>query len=273
VLKERLRQDEWQLVFQNQDEATEEAYKSGDFISVNFKTLQNRLEKECGVTFSPAQRADLESFRKRRNRVEHFNVIDTLLSMQSSTAHMASFLVDFVEKNFEVDEFEDVEQDLLTDIRANLGGCAAVVQERMTLIEPEVNALYSVVQCPSCLQRAMYADGGTVKCLFCYSATASSDAAEEYVANVLGYPSRYSVEKDGGDWPVRTCPECGDDTFVTAVPGPYDSRDFYCFNCGYENSSDQMEICNDCGEYFDHGGEAGCHICPECFHAKVSRDD
>jgi len=120
---------------------------------------------------------------------------------------------------------------------------------------------------------AMNADGGTVRCLFCFSALDPSDAAEEYVTNVLGYPGRFELEKDGGEWPVRSCPECGHDTFVTGVPGRYDSRDFYCFNCGYENSSDQMELCHDCGEYYDHGGEAGCHICPDCFHAKVSRDD
>jgi predicted RNA-binding Zn-ribbon protein involved in translation (DUF1610 family) len=143
----------------------------------------------------------------------------------------------------------------------------------LVLIEPEVKRLYSVIQCPSCLQIAMNADGGEVKCLFCLSAPAPSDAAEEYVTNVLGYPSRFEVEKDGGEWPVRICPECGDHTFVTAVPGRHDSQDFYCFNCGYENSSNQMELCHDCGEYYDHGGEAGSHICADCFNAKVSRDD
>jgi hypothetical protein len=53
VFKQRLRQDDWQLVFQEQDRATEAAYQSGDFKSVYFNTAQDRLEEECGVEFTP----------------------------------------------------------------------------------------------------------------------------------------------------------------------------------------------------------------------------
>ena len=272
ILKERLRQEDWRLMFQDQDKATEGAYEAGEFFSVDFKTLQNRLEDECGIDLTLEQKAELKSFRSRRNKVEHFNVLDTLLAMQSSTAKMVSFLVDFIDQNFEVDEFEDEEQKLLSEIRDSLGNCAAVVQERLVLIESEVTKLYSVIECPSCLQTAMSADGGTVRCLFCFYAPDPSDAAEEFVTNVLGYPSRFEVEKDGGQWPVRTCPECGDDTFVTAA-GRRHPRDFYCFNCGYENSSDRMELCYEHGEYYEHGGEAGSHICADCFRARISRDD
>ena len=38
---------------------------------------------------------------------------------------MVSFLVDFIDQNFEVDEFEEEEQELLTEIRNSLGSCAA----------------------------------------------------------------------------------------------------------------------------------------------------
>jgi hypothetical protein len=273
ILKERLRQEDWRLVFQDQDKATVEAYETGEFYSVDFKVLQNRLEDDCGIDLTSEQKADLKSFRSRRNKVEHFNVVDTLLAMQSSTARMISFLVDFIDQNFTVDDFEEEEQELLSEIRNSLGSCAAVVHERMALIEPDVAGLDSVIQCPSCLQMAMNADGGSVKCLFCFYAPDPPDAAEEYVTKVLGYPSRFEVEKDGGQWPVHACPECGADTFVTAVPGVHGSQGFYCFDCGYENSSSLMELCHECGEYYDHGGEAGSHICADCFHAKVSGDD
>jgi hypothetical protein len=273
VLKERLRQEDWELVFQNQNEATEEAYESGDFKSVNFKTLQDRLEEECGVDLTPQQRSDLHTFRNRRNRVEHFNVIDTLLALQSSIAQMVSFLVDFVEENFEIDEFEEEEQRLLAEIRGRLSACAAVVEERLASIKPEIEKLYSVVQCPFCLQMAMHADDGTVKCLFCHASPEPSEAADDYVMNVLGYSHRDEVEKDGGEWPIHTCPECGHDTFVTAVAGRFDAEDFYCFNCGLEYGSGEVELCHECNEYYPHNDEAGMHICPKCFHEKVTRDD
>ena len=272
VFKERLRQEGWELVFEDPNKATDEAYQSGDFKSVFFNTAQERLEEQCGVIFTPQQTTDLKAFRTRRNRVEHFNAVDTLLALQSSTAQMVSFLVDFVEQNFEVDEFEDEERELLDKIRGSLSACAAVVQERLASLEPEIENLHSVVQCPSCLQRAMNADGGTVKCLFCHYAPEPAEAAEAYVVNVLGYRDRFLVEKDGGEWPIRICPECGDDTFVTAVAGRFDAEDFYCFNCGLEYGSGDMEICHYCNEYYDHDGEAGSQICSGCFEYKMSKD-
>jgi hypothetical protein len=119
--------------------------------------------------------------------------VETLLAMQSGIAKMVSFLVDFVEHNFEAEAFEEQEQELLGEIQANLGKCDAVVQERLAIIEPEIGKLQTVVQCPSCLQRAMNADVGIVKCLFCHYSPEPSEAAEEYVTNVLGYPGRFSM--------------------------------------------------------------------------------
>lgn len=72
---------------------------------------------------------------------------------------------------------------------------------------------------------------------------------------------------------MRACRECGSETFVTEVRGVNDIRSCYCFDCGISYSGDEVELCHDCNEYYVHGGEAGCHICPDCFHAKVSRDD
>lgn len=67
--------------------------------------------------------------------------------MQSSTAKMVSFLADFIGQNCEVNEFEKEEQALLTAIRNNLDTCcAAVVQERVTVIEPNVKRLPSVIR-------------------------------------------------------------------------------------------------------------------------------
>ena len=74
VLKERLKQEGWQLLFQDLNKAAEKTYESGDFKSVDFLTLQERLENESLVQFTSAQKAELKSFRSRRNRVEHFNV-------------------------------------------------------------------------------------------------------------------------------------------------------------------------------------------------------
>jgi hypothetical protein len=272
IFKERIRQEDWQLLFADPEKADEGAYQSGDFWSIDFKQAQERLEEDCAVELTQDEKAQLKSFRKRRNQLEHFGVEDTLPAVQSSITKMVNLLVDFVGRAFDEGGLEE-EESLLAEIRTKLGNCRAVVDDRMALIKAELDKQYSLVQCPSCHQLAMSADGGTVKCLFCHLSADSDTAAEEYVVNILGYPSQFEVEKDGGEWPVRACPECGSETFVTELRGVNDIRSCYCFDCGISYSGDEVELCHDCNEYYVHGGEAGCHICPDCFHAKVSRDD
>jgi transcription elongation factor Elf1 len=47
------------------------------------------------------------------------------------------------------------------------------------------------------------------------------------------------------------CPECGHDTFATAIPGRFDAYDFYCVNCGIEYGSSELELCHHCVEYYN----------------------
>jgi hypothetical protein len=177
-----------------------------------------------------------------------------------------------VEDAFEQGNLED-EEGLIAEVRSKLGSCNAVVEHRWKEIQSEVDGQYSTVECPTCQQKALSADGGSVKCLFCNYATDSETAANDYVSNILGFYSRYATEKDGDDWPLTTCPECGHQTFVTQVPGPYDTHNYYCFNCGQGYRAGQLETCYDCGELYDCGDEGGYHICRDCFQAKVAKDD
>jgi hypothetical protein len=185
---------------------------------------------------------------------------------------MVSFVIEFVETAFQPDDLEE-EGAMIVEIRSKLGTCNAVVDHRWSEIKDEVAKQYSTVFCPNCQQSALSADGGTVRCLFCYYSTDSETAANDYVGNVLGVRSRYATEKDGDEWPIRICPDCGHETFVTQIPGPYDTQDAYCFNCGQEYSGDEIEQCYECGELYDCGEERGYHICRDCFRAKVMKDD
>lgn|ERR1017187_2903694 len=272
IFKERLRQEHWTLVFKDISKASRDAYDSGDFQSVTFQEAQDRLVGICEIEFTQNQRRDLKNLRDRRNKVEHFGAVDSLLAVQASVSKMVSFLVDFVEEAFEQESLEE-EESLIADVRSMLGNCDAVVKQRWKEIQDQVDKQYSSIECPTCQQKALSADGGTVKCLFCNYAADSKSAADEYVSNILGFHSRYATEKDGDDWPLTTCPDCGSETFVTQVPGPYDTHNSYCFNCGQEYQAGELETCYDCGELYDPGEEKGHHICTDCFRARVNKDD
>lgn len=272
IFKERLRQEHWTLVFKDISKARRHAYDSGDFQSVTFQEAQDRLVGICEIEFTQNQLRDLKSRRERRNKVEHFGAVDSLLAVQASVSKMVSFLVDFVEEAFEQESLEE-EEFLIADVRSMLGNCDAVVKQRWKEIQKQVDSHYSSIECPTCQQKALSADGGTVKCLFCNYAADSKTAADEYMSNILGFHSRYATEKDGDDWPLTTCPDCGNETFVSRVPGPYDAHNSYCFYCGQEYKAGDLEKCYDCSELYDHGGEPGSHICSDCFQARVAKDD
>src|SRR5437879_4034365 len=272
IFKERLRQEHWSLSFKDVSKSNRDAYDSGDFQSVTFQEAQDRLISICEVEFTQKQQRDLKNLRDRRNKVEHFSAVDSLPAVQSSISQMVSFLVDFVETAFDQESLEE-EEGMIEEVRSKLGSCNAIVEQRWKEIRIEVDNQYSTIECPTCQQKALSADGGTVKCLFCKYGTDSKTAANEYVSNILGFHSRYATEKDGGEWPLTTCPSCGTETFVTQVPGPYDTHDSYCFTCGQEYEAGQLEVCYDCNELYNPGEEKGHHICTNCFQARVAKDD
>ena len=51
ILKERLRLEHGSLIFADSDKATKERFESGNFVSVGFPQLVNRLSSICGVEF------------------------------------------------------------------------------------------------------------------------------------------------------------------------------------------------------------------------------
>ena len=153
-LKERLHQEHWSLVFKDVSKAGKEAYDSGDFQSVTFQEAQDRLISICEIEFTQGQLRDLKNLRGRRNKIEHFGVVDSLLAVQASVSQMVSFLVDFVETAFE-QEILKKEESKIAKVRSKLGKCKVVVDHRWKEIEGEIAKQYSTIECPTCQQKAL----------------------------------------------------------------------------------------------------------------------
>lgn len=78
VLKTRLLQEHWTLVFENPKNATKQQFDSGDFPSVDFDTCISRLINVCQLNWLDNARKNLKSFRDIRNRIEHFGISDSI---------------------------------------------------------------------------------------------------------------------------------------------------------------------------------------------------
>ncbi len=265
VLKERLRRENWKLLFENQGKASEETYRSGAFPSVRFDTCLERLAAECGVELTDEDEARLRAIRDKRNRLEHLALVDSAEAIIAVTARALAVMLDFVREELAAIELSGAEDAVLSQIRAKLPEFDAFVADRSQSIAPKLKAAYRVLPCPACLQDALSVDDG-VSCLFCGYTNDGTGAAVDYTTEVLGV-NRYDVEKDGADWPIGFCPACDWEACVDA-----DDRGYLCFHCGETWGAGDFHECGHCGRWIDSDLN-DISVCDQCFERQMQRDD
>lgn len=57
---------------------------------------------------------------------------------------------------------------------------------------------------------------------------------------------KYSTVKDGGEYPLYECPQCGKNTFVLDS----DNERTICFSCNIDCDITELELCSSCALYF-----------------------
>ena len=272
VLKERLRREHWSLVFDDPNQATKMAYETGSFTSVPFKGCIQRLKGVCGVNVSKAQEDKLWATRDKRNRLEHFGIVDSADAVVSVAAGALDVLMDFIINEMNPEDLDKEDAESLAAIRKEMIALDAFVTERLKTLRPALKkASTAVVTCPACMQdTSILQDGAT--CLFCGYSAPPEDAADAYIADVLG-ESRYRLAKDGEDWPRHMCPECDTEALVDQGPGgnqfPVDQ--FLCFACGTAWKEGDLDYCGLCGQPYDLN-ENEMPVCNDCFEARVKED-
>jgi hypothetical protein len=266
VLKERLRREDWKLLFPKPEKAIEAAYKSGAFKSVDFGTLIERIERYC---FDGSWQAaeSLRALRTQRNKFEHFEAKLSAEAVIASTAAALGVVLDFIgaELSGESDEFSESERDLLDDIRGKLTELDAFVDARLREIAPALEGAYAVMPCPACYQAALKIDDG-VECLFCGYKAQGHTAANSYVAKTMKI-NRFRFEKDGGVWPVGICPACDLSGCVDA-----DEKGYLCFECGSTWEPGSFADCGHCGRWIDRE-KNDIPVCDSCIEEQMRKDD
>ena len=78
-----------------------------------------------------------------------------------------------------------------------------------------------------------------------------------FIENELGI-SAYECAKDGGEFPVYFCPECGEEQLA------YDAKNnrFHCFACDSDYTDKDLTFCERCGSLMRRNGETT--ICQNC---------
>ncbi|NUM44677.1 MAG: hypothetical protein HUU38_08205 [Anaerolineales bacterium] len=268
ILKERLRREHWSLVFEKPEEADEEKYIAGDFFSVRWKTCLKRLEIYLENEITNDQLTRLEELKNKRNRIEHFGIVDSEQAIKSVAVFVIEFAIDFISN--ELGQMDEQENELMKEIQKNLSLFQDFVINRMKNVEFELRSYgVNVLTCPRCIQDTLCIEKGA-KCLFCgYQQYEIDSAIEEYVNVIFGID--WHTIAEGGEWPQFRCPACEMDALLDLSHlGNIHSPDFICFDCGEAWDGRTLEFCSNCGQpkYRDD-----LAVCEECFRWVVNKDE
>jgi hypothetical protein len=243
VLKDRLRREDWQLIFVDPAKATEQKFKSGNFKSVDLDECLKRLEENCTVALT--EKAALRSFKSLRNPIEHFQTDINRDALEASSAKVLGPLLDFVSEAFDVEDLSEEESDLLQEIRTLLVDFTKFTSARLKTIQPLLKNHGQIVECPSCLQDTLMADF-KVHCAFCGYNAMAEDAAAFYISNSYG-----NIHDPEEDYPEiqHWCPNC--DNHALVYDQGYRVTNGVCFACGDTPAPGDYVACEQCQELFD----------------------
>jgi hypothetical protein len=280
LLKVRLMREHWTLVFKDANKASFASLQGGDFASISVEDTIKRLESVASITLPKDVVDNFSRLGKVRNKLTHFGLTDSALSIEALASEVLNGLLDFLRAHLHSDgSFPDDDaalaktEELISDELHRLRG---VIVARLKQIEPELTkregAGESVVTCPSCQQEALVIGTNERECLFCHRDCHDAEKlAAEFGSEVLGI-SRHDVA-EGVLEPVSTCWECGTVALVAEAElrGQLVPK-WLCFECGVTAESDEVGNCSICNEPMIMNEGTGT-ACASCFSDKVNAGD
>ncbi|MFE7243812.1 hypothetical protein [Streptomyces sp. NPDC057580] len=261
LLKARLQEEHWSLVFTNPGDATRKELEEGTLRSCTPEETRKRLTNIVGIAFSAREKDALSNLAHDRNALQHYGLVGqraNASAVNATTARVLHFLVPFVEEHL-LPLLKDPEEVLVAQedmyrIRVGLNDIEGYVQERLRDLAPQLGPVRrTTVQCLFCRQWTMVVPGGyapaplkeraqDVVCLYCREAMDAVSAAYNYNQVVLGRP----IDPEDPDG-VHRCFECRTDLLVEGALTAAD-RDrpvALCFGCSAV--FDNLEQCQRCG--------------------------
>ncbi|GEN58073.1 hypothetical protein GCM10012290_07700 [Halolactibacillus alkaliphilus] len=261
LLKELLFQEHWSLIFQKIEQAKKERLISGDFVSVNYETLIQRLKNIAEIQLDDRLIEELELLRKDRNKIEHYHFVVTPDILKSRIVNILTYFIPFLKAEMVEEGLVDSNDESYTQIIEHLNEFEDYINERMLLLKERLGQIDIILKCPVCYREAVeFNDETDVFCHFCNENISSFK--ERYIENFV---DTYSYVKDGGENPLHECPDCGMDTFICL-----DGYQYICLTCGIKPTQDVITTCDGprCnGEivYREEDGASFCEYCMDYF--------
>lgn len=265
IIKHKLFSANWTYIFSKLDDASNDKLEKGDFSSIDSDTAIKRLENLCDIKLDTSSLKKLKDFRLKRNKMEHYRLIDNYTALLILNIDVLSIVIDFIEKHITPDKMNDNENYLYGCVKEKLGSIEKFIlirEEKLRLEFPDFNFMI----CPMCGKKWLDSNGEFVNCRLCFYEDSVTAAAENYIDRVMNL-SRYEIGKDGGEYPLYPCPDCGKECFV------YDNLINYigfCYSCEINEKFDYFKFCSRCGSICS---KEDIEICNNCFDDIIQHND
>ena len=264
VLKEKLKQEHWSLIFENVNKANSKDLQSGDFISVYFETILNRIEHVCGIIFPENEIQSLRTLRYKRNKIEHFHFQDNKGAIVSITSKVLSVIISFIKYNISEDTISQNSLISLNTIRQKLPEFENFVKLRMSQIKSDIENVegkQKIIKCPRCLQETVkLAD--PIECFFCGYIDDPKSFGENYAIMFIKRNLPFLKDDVQISLTLERCFNCGASTLLEVY------SEYICFSC-HEiwHESSEVTRCPSClrvcsVDEFDEGVE----LCNDCLY-------
>lgn len=251
ILKEKLFQTHWSLVFADINEADSNHLDNFNFQSPNLAITIKRLKKICDI--KDIDYDDFEPLNKTRNKIEHFTITDNVPTIKSHAALATHRIIEFIEKHIEITEEED--KNLFVSIKEKILLFDEFIKVRMEKILEQFRP-EDLFLCPSCGQKSFFIK--KYQCRFCGY---ENDDPYDLVQKVL----EMFLSDIWGDGPiVEICFNCNEPCVVNI------KNEYHCYACGSKGNADNFDRCNICDSlvFIEKG-----LICDSCLWELVQKDD
>lgn len=261
-LKDVLYKEHWTLIFNDIDSANKAKLLDGDFKSVDFHNLLNRLEATGSIDILPKLKNDLSWMRKQRNKIEHLHNDLNQNEVKARIASLLNNLYDTLQVHKTSKEDYVVEEDAFFDYEYNsLFELIQIysfkfddfIQKRKAIIKNKIQQSYIAILCPCCKQRALEIQPDENKCM-CHFCLRMWNTKEFYYENSKEHINeiKYGYEK-------TPCPNCQSTKLYKSY------TDAVCFKCFEVFNSSYFNECARCGASIvyteEEGGFAFCDSC------------
>ena len=230
LLKEKLRQEHWSLIFQDVSSADLRKLQSGDFISIYHDELLKRLKGilNIGINDKP-----FKTLRALRNRFEHFEVKVSISECKEIIALALDEVISFWDKHL-IENSTIEQQEKFAQIKSIATSYEEYERQRMKKFETEINGITEsgngiLVECPSCRAYSFMVfkdDRKKCKCFNCDEKITKTDYLTntregERMETYLRYPFEPYDTK---------CLSCGSGTRIRRLDNE-DESVYYCLTC------------------------------------------